>query len=145
MHRLVLALNVLDACCIYASVNRVSISSINGLSPIRRQDITWTNADLLSFETLRTNFSEILIAILIFSFKKMCLKLSSAKVRAFCSGGDELMHITLGLLCSLYQATYIIWHIAIHTKLNAPSQTDMFIFDVKLMSWTFAKCCITTG
>ena len=34
---------------IYASVNLVSIiASSNGLSPARRQAITWTNADLLS-------------------------------------------------------------------------------------------------
>ena len=35
-----------------------------------------------SFDTLGTNFSEISIAILIFSFKKMRLKMSSAKVSA---------------------------------------------------------------
>ena len=33
-------------CRIYASVNRVSICSDNGLSPIRRPAITWTNATL---------------------------------------------------------------------------------------------------
>ena len=32
----------------YASVNGVSIGSDNGLSPVRRQAITWTNAGLLS-------------------------------------------------------------------------------------------------
>ena len=33
---------------IYASVNWVSVGSGNGLSPIRRQAITWTNTGLLS-------------------------------------------------------------------------------------------------
>ena len=44
---------------IYASVNWVSICSGNGLSPARRQAITWINAGLLSFEPLGINFSEI--------------------------------------------------------------------------------------
>ena len=35
-------------CCIYASVNWASIGSGNGLSPVRRQAITWTRAGLLS-------------------------------------------------------------------------------------------------
>ena len=41
-----------------ASVNWVIIDSVNGLSPVRRQAITWTNADLLSLRTLGTNFNE---------------------------------------------------------------------------------------
>ena len=77
--------------CIYASVNCVTIGSVNGLSPIRRQALTWTNARLLSIRPLETNFSDTLIKIQNFSFKKMHLKLSSAKMAAaFCPGGDEL-------------------------------------------------------
>ena len=45
-------------CCIYASVNWVSIDSGNGLSPVRRQALTWINADLQSIGPLETNFSE---------------------------------------------------------------------------------------
>ena len=41
-------------------MNRVSIGSDNGLSPIRRQAIIWTNAGLLSIGPQGTNFSEIL-------------------------------------------------------------------------------------
>ena len=67
------------------------ISSDNGLSPDRRQAIIWTNAGLLLFGPLGTNFSEILIAILTFSFKKMCLKVSSAKRWPFCLGLNVLM------------------------------------------------------
>ena len=55
------------------------IGSDNGLSPGRCQAITWTNAGILLMRTLRTNFNEILIKIHIVSFKKMHLKMSSAK------------------------------------------------------------------
>ena len=63
--------------------NPTIIGPDNGLSPGRRQAIIWTNAEILLIGTLGTNFSEILIEILIFSFKKMCLKVSSAKRRPF--------------------------------------------------------------
>ena len=45
--------------------NWIIIGSGNGLSPVRRQTITWTNAGLLSIGLLGTNFSEILIGIFI--------------------------------------------------------------------------------
>ena len=60
------------------------IGSDNGLSPARRQAITWTNAGISLTGPLGTNFSEILIEILTFSFKKMRMKVSSAKRRPFC-------------------------------------------------------------
>ena len=41
------------------------IGSDNGLSPVRRQAIIWTNAWLLFIGPLGTNFSEILIEIYI--------------------------------------------------------------------------------
>ena len=50
------------------------IGSDNGLSPGRRQAIIWTNAGILLIGPLGTNFSEILIEILTFSFKKMRLR-----------------------------------------------------------------------
>ena len=46
-------------CRIYASVNWVSIDSCNGLSPVRRQAITQTNADILFDGPLEINSSEI--------------------------------------------------------------------------------------
>ena len=46
------------------------IGSDNGLSPDRRQAIIWTNAGLLLIGPLWTNFSEILIEIITFSFKE---------------------------------------------------------------------------
>ena len=71
--------------------NLTIIGSDNGLSPDRRQAIIWTNAGLLLIGPLGTNFSEILIEILTFSFKKMRLKVSSAKRRPFCLGLNVLM------------------------------------------------------
>ena len=65
--------------------NLTIIGSDNGLSPGRRQAIIWTNAGILLIGPLGTNFSEILIRIQTFSFKKMHLKMSSAKWLPFCS------------------------------------------------------------
>ena len=66
------------------------IGSDNGLSPGRRQAIIWTNAGILLIGPLGTNFSEILIGIQTFSFKKMHLKMSSAKGRLFSLGLNVL-------------------------------------------------------
>ena len=62
----------------------------NGLSPGRRQTIVWTNAGILLIGPLVTNFSEILIKIHTFLFKKMHFKMSSGKLRPFCLGLDVL-------------------------------------------------------
>ena len=70
--------------------NLTIIGSDNGLLPGRRQAIIWTNAGILLIGPLGTNFSEILIEILTFSFKKMCLKVSFAKWRPFCLGLNVL-------------------------------------------------------
>ena len=70
------------------------IGSDNGLSPGRRQAIIRTNAGKLLIRPLGTTFSEILIEILIFSFKKMCLKVSSAERRPFCLGLNVLIHVS---------------------------------------------------
>ena len=72
-------------CRIYASVNWISIGSGNGLSPVQRQVITCTNAGLLSIRYLGIYLSEIGFGILSFSFKKIHLKLSCAKLAAILS------------------------------------------------------------
>ena len=64
-----------------------SFVSGNGLSPVRRQAITWINAGLLSIGLLGTDFSEIWIGILSFSLKKIHPNLSSAKMSAILSRG----------------------------------------------------------
>ena len=64
--------------------------SDNGLSPGRHRAIIWTNAGILLIWSLGTNFNEILIGIQTFSFKKMHLKMASAKWRPFCLGLNVL-------------------------------------------------------
>ena len=78
---------------IYASVNQTIIGSDNGLSPGRRQAIIWINADILSVGPLGINFSEILMEIRTFSFKKMRSKMSSAKWWSSCLGLNVLMQL----------------------------------------------------
>ena len=72
--------------------NQSIIVSDNGLSPYRRQAIIWTNVEILLIRPLGTNFREILIEILTFSFKKMHFKVSSAKRRPFCPSLNVLTH-----------------------------------------------------
>ena len=69
------------------------IGSDNGLSPCRRHAIIWTNARILLIGPLGTIFSEILIEIHTFSFKKMYLKMPSAKWRLFRLGLNVIICI----------------------------------------------------
>ena len=71
--------------CIHASVSK-NIGRDNGMSPDWRQATIWTSAGILLTGPIGTNFSEILIRIHKFSFKKMHLKISSGKWRPFCLG-----------------------------------------------------------
>ena len=58
--------------------------------PGRRQAIIWTNGGILLIGPSGTNFSEIIIKIHKFSFKKMHLKMLSGKGRPFCFGPKVL-------------------------------------------------------
>ena len=78
-------------------VKLTSIGSDNGLSPGRRQAIIWTNTGILLIGPLETNFIEILIGIQTLSFKKMHLKMSSAKWRPFCLGLNGLISSSAGV------------------------------------------------
>ena len=73
--------------------NVTIIGSDNGLSPERRQAITWTNAGLLLIRPLGTNFSEMVLGIQTSAFKKMHFKISSAKWRLFGLGLNKLMDV----------------------------------------------------
>ena len=73
--------------------NLTIIGSDNGLSPGRCQAIIWTNDVILWIRPLGTNFSEILIKFLTFSFEKMHLNVLSAKWRPFCLGLNVLMKV----------------------------------------------------
>ena len=78
----------------YASPKWVIIGSDNGMSPVRRQDIIWTNAGILLTGPWGTNFSERLIGIQTFSFKKLHLNMSSEKWRLFCLGLNILRRMS---------------------------------------------------
>ena len=62
------------------------IASDNGLSPGRRQVITWTNAGIALIWTLGTNFTETLSKIHTAPFKKTHFKMSSGKWPQLCLG-----------------------------------------------------------
>ena len=66
------------------------IGSDNGLSPGRCQAIISNQCWNIVNWVLRTNFSEILIEVQRFSFKKMRLKMSSENWRPFCIGLNVL-------------------------------------------------------
>ena len=84
------------------------IGSDNGMSPGWRQAIIRTNAGILLIRPLETNFSEFLVEILIFSFKKMRLKVSSAKRRSFCLGLNELKpHNRINWMEKLYETNLL--------------------------------------
>ena len=74
------------------------IDSDNGLSPGRRQAIIWTNAGILLIGPWGIHFNEFLIGIQTFSFKKVHLKMSSAKWRPFCLGLNVLSSDVSGLM-----------------------------------------------
>ena len=69
------------------------IGSDNGLSPGQCQDIIRTHVGILLIGPSGTNLSEMLIEIHIFSFKKMHMKMLSAKWLPFCLGFNVLNRI----------------------------------------------------
>ena len=89
--------------CVGTNTN---IGSDNDLSPGRRHAIIWTNAGILLIGPLATNFSEILIEILKFSFKKIRLNVSSAKGRSSCLG---LTVLRLGAMRDLVAYLIMPW------------------------------------
>ena len=97
------------------------IGSDNGLSPERRQAITWTNAGILLIGPLGTNFGEILIEIQTFSLKKIRLKMSSAKCCLFRLSLNVLMKCRQ---ISQVYAGVLRWHLIYH-MLWCASSTDL--------------------
>ena len=79
------------------------IGSDNCLSPGQLQAIIWTNTGILLIRTLETHISEILSEIHTFSFKKMHLKMSSAKWQQFCLSLNvlTLMSVNIGSISGL--------------------------------------------
>ena len=89
--------------------NLTIIGSDNGLSPGRCQAIIWTNVGKLLIRPLGTNFSEILIRVPTFSFRKMELNMSSVKWRPLSrpqwvissDAGDEIFWLWESIPCLL--------------------------------------------
>ena len=125
----------------YASLNWVIIGSENGLSPVRRQATIWTNAGILLIGPLGTNFSEILIGIQTFSFKKLHLKTSSAKWRLFCLGLNELMHKWL-LLLNLFQSTCLLIY---NSQRTAYDSMNSWKYCMKTLTHIDSWCKIQPG
>ena len=82
---------------IYIS-NLATIGSDNGLLPGGRQAIIWTNTAVLLIGHLGTNFNAILIRMHMFAFKKMHLKMTSAKWWPSCHCLNVLRSMSVSLI-----------------------------------------------
>ena len=108
----------------YICVNDLSIiGSDDGMSPDQCQAIIWTNAGILSIGPLREHFNEVLIEIPTFSFKKMHLKVLSAKWWPFC--------LSLNVLNSLRPNDAMSHH---RTWSTSPQVTACNLFGAKPLS-----------
>ena len=73
------------------SLSWVSVGSGNGLLPVHRQAIAWTNAGLLSLGPPGTNFSEIRIEMQNFSLIRNAFENVICQIGChFVQGGDDL-------------------------------------------------------
>ena len=87
---------------IYAQMDWAIICLGNNLSPVQRQAITWINAGVVSIGVLGTNFNQIWIGVLLFSFKIIHLKR-----RPFCpSKLSEARHCVIELLKSALEMKF---------------------------------------
>ena len=112
--------------------NLTIIGSDNGLLPGRRQAIIWANAGILLNRPLGTNFSDILIAIYILSFKKTKFKQWSEKWQPFClslnvlkllphlPGENELIFLTWITISSIPRIITAAWNTSVHTTARIP-------------------------
>ena len=108
------------------------IGSDNGLSPGRRQAIIWTNAGILLIGPLGTNFIGILNGIQTFSFKKMHLKMSSAKWRPFGLGLNVVNIPSVRIFMGLHDAFHDV----------TASQAELMDFDLRRFVWpVFRHIC----
>ena len=115
----------------HVSVSKLTvIGSDNGLSPDRWQAIIWTNAGLLLIGPMGIKSSEFLIAIKAFLFKKMRLKMPSAKRRPFCLELNVLRHQLLYLCHDIRKITNI--------------KTARWMVSTEAGFMTLKSCVITT-
>ena len=129
-----------------------TIVSDNGFSPGQCQVIIWTNTGILSIGLLGMKFNEILIKIPQFLFKKMHLKMSSARYYSFCLKLNVLTlwgrvtHICVnkltiigsdnGLSPERHQA--IIWT-NVGILLVGPLRTNFTEFSIKIHTFSFKR------
>ena len=95
----------------------------NGLSPGWRQAIVWTNAGILIISTSETKFSEVLSEIQTVSFRKMHLKMSSAKWLQFCLGLNVLM-IMLWVMRLWKLIRFHVMQVVLYWKIKDHAQTN---------------------
>ena len=100
-------------------MNKVSIDSDNGLSPVQRQTIIWTNTVLLSIGPSRWNFSEIWIKIENFSFMKIQFKMLSRNGGHFVRGWRWVKEKSRFLELGLYSISHMISYCQILWNLEA--------------------------
>ena len=138
--------------------NLAIIGPDDGLSPSRCQAIIWTNAGILFIAPCETNFSEILIGIQMCSFKKMHLKMLSAKWRPFSLGFNVLsvchkiirirlfptnVVVVIFRLIYLSQATAISsyethkWEVNCYANTLLSHKAMMCLFDTKMLKQYF--------
>ena len=121
------------------------VGSDNGLSPGWRQAIIWTHAGILLIGPVGTNFSEILIEIYTSSFKKIRLKISSAKWRPCCLGLNVLKTKVVStsavvLLIPWYNIHWVQPLLAHRDHfVNAPSQSWCYIVTQSLIGWAHSQ------
>ena len=95
MVHLIICIYIYIYMCVYVCANKLTIiDSKNGSSPGWHQAINCTYAGIAS---LGTNFSKTLIEIYTFSFKKMHLKMASAKWRLFRLDFNELIPVCMSI------------------------------------------------
>ena len=112
----------------------ITIVSDNGLSPDRRQAIIWNNDGILFFGPVGRIFSEILIEIYTFSFKKMHLKISSGKWRPSCLLGRNVLRVFAVPFCTAPQCL----------ERAATSWIGIHMLDWAVLPCLVTNRCVTT-
>ena len=130
----------------FQHVSKLAIrGSDNGFSPGRLQAIIWNNAGIFLIWTLRTNFSEILVKMHIYSFKKTHLKMPSAKYRSFCLSLNNCRSIFQNIACR-YTGMIFIKSVWKRTKctvwiiLSTVHHRLIFCYDIFLIQGGLYKC-----
>ena len=127
----------------YICISKLTIiCSDNGLVPGQCQAIIWTNAGKLLIGSLGTNFSEILIEIQTFSFKKKHLNMLSVKCQPLCLCLDELMREEAGnpLFAAFITYPYMtdVWHKNIPLRIYPYPQPHIYMY-IRVTWWGYIK------